>query len=176
MSDFKKQGGFRKGFGGSNARGGFRGKPSFGGSERGVRPAQMFQATCSECHKSCEVPFRPTGERPVYCRDCFASKGSRGARGQETRGGRGSFPNTGAFGPRRDFGTKKQFAPRESFPPRDDSQSIRAEVSNLSKQVSELASKLDHLTASIEAQNRASYLTAAVKKVVAKRKSASKKK
>lgn len=31
----------------------------------------MHKATCSDCGKECEVPFRPTGERPVFCNDCF---------------------------------------------------------------------------------------------------------
>lgn len=31
----------------------------------------MFQAVCAECGKSCEVPFKPTGSKPVLCRDCF---------------------------------------------------------------------------------------------------------
>ncbi len=34
-------------------------------------PRQMFQATCASCGKECQVPFRPSGERPVYCSDCF---------------------------------------------------------------------------------------------------------
>lgn len=35
------------------------------------RPTTMFQATCADCGKKCEVPFRPTGDRPVYCSACF---------------------------------------------------------------------------------------------------------
>jgi len=31
----------------------------------------MYPATCSECGKSCEVPFKPSGDKPVYCNDCF---------------------------------------------------------------------------------------------------------
>ncbi len=31
----------------------------------------MHRVTCSDCGKECEVPFRPTGERPVFCNDCF---------------------------------------------------------------------------------------------------------
>ena len=44
-----------------------------GGGGRGFdrRPRQMFQAVCAECGQQTEVPFQPTGERPVYCRDCF---------------------------------------------------------------------------------------------------------
>ena len=32
---------------------------------------KMFQAVCADCHKNCEVPFKP-GDRPVYCKECFA--------------------------------------------------------------------------------------------------------
>ncbi|MCH8748835.1 zinc-binding protein [Patescibacteria group bacterium] len=31
----------------------------------------MFDVTCSECGTETKVPFEPTGDRPVYCRDCF---------------------------------------------------------------------------------------------------------
>ena len=32
---------------------------SFGG------PREMSKATCSDCGKECEVPFKPSGDRPV---------------------------------------------------------------------------------------------------------------
>lgn len=31
----------------------------------------MYKATCSDCGKECEVPFKPTEGRPVYCRECY---------------------------------------------------------------------------------------------------------
>lgn len=31
----------------------------------------MHEATCDKCGKRCEVPFRPSGSKPVYCSDCF---------------------------------------------------------------------------------------------------------
>ena len=37
-------------------------------------PAETHVATCSECHARCEVPFRPNGKKPVYCRNCFKGK------------------------------------------------------------------------------------------------------
>lgn len=43
---------------------------SGGGSSRG--PRQMFPAVCAQCGKDTEVPFQPRGDKPVYCRDCFA--------------------------------------------------------------------------------------------------------
>ena len=38
--------------------------------ERNQRP-EMFETTCDKCKRKCEVPFRPSGEKPVYCSDCF---------------------------------------------------------------------------------------------------------
>ncbi len=34
-------------------------------------PREMFDTTCSDCGATCQVPFKPTEGRPVYCRDCF---------------------------------------------------------------------------------------------------------
>jgi len=31
----------------------------------------MHQAVCDKCGQDCEVPFRPTAGKPVYCSDCF---------------------------------------------------------------------------------------------------------
>jgi CxxC-x17-CxxC domain-containing protein len=35
-------------------------------------PREMHKTVCNDCHKECEVPFKPTEGRPVYCRDCFS--------------------------------------------------------------------------------------------------------
>lgn len=55
----------------SEREGGFRGRDSgrYERSER--RPLEMHNATCAKCGKPCQVPFRPTGDKPVYCSDCF---------------------------------------------------------------------------------------------------------
>jgi len=45
---------------------------------------EMHKATCADCGKETEVPFRPDGSKPVYCRECYAKrKGS--FRGRERR-------------------------------------------------------------------------------------------
>jgi CxxC-x17-CxxC domain-containing protein len=77
-------GGNRGGFGGS--RGGF------GGGRGGDRP-QMFSAVCDKCGVDCEVPFRPSGEKPVYCSNCFEKTDSRegGQRFEERRPRENSF-------------------------------------------------------------------------------------
>jgi CxxC-x17-CxxC domain-containing protein len=54
---------------------------SFGGSKRfgGDRETKtMHRATCSDCGRSCEVPFRPTGDKPVYCSECFGQQRDNG--------------------------------------------------------------------------------------------------
>ena len=35
---------------------------------------QMHPVTCAQCGVETEVPFKPTGDRPVYCRDCFQNR------------------------------------------------------------------------------------------------------
>ena len=61
--------------GGSYSAGGYGngGGSSYGGSrDRGTR--EMFTATCSNCGNTASVPFRPTGNKPVYCSDCFSAR------------------------------------------------------------------------------------------------------
>jgi CxxC-x17-CxxC domain-containing protein len=42
------------------------------------RPREMHKATCADCKKECEVPFKPTGDRPVYCKECFSKRKDSG--------------------------------------------------------------------------------------------------
>ncbi len=61
----------------SGSRGGGR-----DGFSRGPRrdfdgPREMHKATCSECKKECEVPFKPTEGKPVFCRDCYNKRSPR---------------------------------------------------------------------------------------------------
>lgn len=32
---------------------------------------QMYDVVCSACGKPTQVPFKPSSDRPVYCRDCY---------------------------------------------------------------------------------------------------------
>jgi CxxC-x17-CxxC domain-containing protein len=57
------------GGGGSYASSGNGGGYSSSSYSRG--PREMFDAVCARCNKDTQVPFRPTGARPVYCSDCF---------------------------------------------------------------------------------------------------------
>jgi len=43
--------------------------------ERGdARERTYTKATCADCNKECELPFKPKGDRPVYCSECFAKQ------------------------------------------------------------------------------------------------------
>jgi len=48
-----------------------------GGFNRGFRPREMHKAVCADCKQECEVPFKPTEGKPVYCRDCFQKRRDR---------------------------------------------------------------------------------------------------
>lgn len=54
----------------------------------------MHTAICSDCDRECEVPFKPAGDKPVYCRDCFRNKGE----------------STGGAAPQRDFNERRASA------------------------------------------------------------------
>lgn len=58
-------GGYSNGGGYSSGGGGG------GGGYRDRGPREMFSATCSNCGREAQVPFRPTSGKPVYCSDCF---------------------------------------------------------------------------------------------------------
>lgn len=78
----RKFGGGNK-FGGGSKFGGSRGGRDFGG------PKTMHRANCAECGDECEVPFRPSGDRPVYCSQCFSAQG--GGSDRSDRSERRSF-------------------------------------------------------------------------------------
>jgi CxxC-x17-CxxC domain-containing protein len=72
-----------------------RGSFGRGGDRRGrggdSRP-EMHRATCAECGASCEVPFKPTGGKPVYCSNCFSNKeGSAPRRSNDRERSRSMF-------------------------------------------------------------------------------------
>lgn len=86
-SRFGGRGGDRGGFGGG--RGGFgRGRDSRG-------PVEMHSATCSKCGKECEVPFKPTGSKPVFCSDCFRQTEGRDGEGRGRSSGGSSGGSSG---------------------------------------------------------------------------------
>ena len=61
-------------FGGGEGRS-FGGERKFGGQRRfNSGPREMHKAVCSECKQECEVPFKPTEGKPVFCLTCFKKK------------------------------------------------------------------------------------------------------
>ena len=63
------------------------------------RPLELFKAECNACHKLCEVPFKPNGKKPVYCRDCYrANEGGAPERSASfSPRGASASTNTGDF-------------------------------------------------------------------------------
>ena len=55
---------------------------------RGPEDRAMHEAICGKCGSECEVPFKPTEGKPVYCSDCFKDKsreaGSRSELGKQS--------------------------------------------------------------------------------------------
>ena len=66
--------------GGGNRSGGFSGGNRSGGFNRNSRPREMHDVICDKCKAQCQVPFKPSTDKPVLCRDCF-SKNDRSDRG-----------------------------------------------------------------------------------------------
>lgn len=88
--------GGRSSFGGRS--GGFSGGNRGGFGRRDDGPREMFDATCDNCGKACQVPFRPTSGKPVYCSDCFEKMNPRESRGND----RPRFENREPRAPRED--------------------------------------------------------------------------
>ncbi len=43
-------------------------------------PRELHEVACSSCGQKTTVPFKPTLDRPVYCRTCFQERRGAGAR------------------------------------------------------------------------------------------------
>jgi len=43
------------------------------------RERNFTRVICADCNKECEVPFKPSGDRPVYCKECFAKRKEGGS-------------------------------------------------------------------------------------------------
>jgi CxxC-x17-CxxC domain-containing protein len=55
---------------------------------RGDDRPTLFPAVCAECGRNCEVPFKPSGNKEVFCKDCFDRRG-----GNEANNGRSEERN-----------------------------------------------------------------------------------
>lgn len=127
--DNRERDGGRGGRFGGKDRGSFRGREG-GRGGRDDRPTTMYPAVCANCKINTEVPFRPTGDKPVYCRDCFNLQNYRG----DSRGDRDN---------RSDSRGKSRESRGDS---RDNIGSSRNEDSQkLQKQIDEINVKLDKI-------------------------------
>ena len=67
-----------------------------GRGDDNFRGRNFTRVICSDCKKECEVPFKPSGDRPVYCQECFAKR----RREESFKGGRDNRPREENFFPR----------------------------------------------------------------------------
>lgn len=92
----------------------------------------MFDATCSECGDSCQVPFKPNGRKPVKCTNCFKRDDGFGSKSYEPR----------------DFGRGRSFkSDRRSAAPGMDTQKIEARLDAIEDKLDAL---IDALTEEVE--------------------------
>ena len=58
---------------------------SYGSSYGGSR--ELFDVTCSSCGQPAQVPFQPSGDKPVYCSTCFDKRRGNSDRSTVSRYG-----------------------------------------------------------------------------------------
>lgn len=135
-------------FGGERRFGNDRGDRKFGG---GFGKSQMHDAVCSQCGKSCQVPFRPTGDREVFCSNCFRDKRDSG------------FPkgNSSNFG-------KSRYESKPHFEKRVDASG--ADHDYLKQQLSALNKKMDILIETLSRSSAQAASKAPVESVEVKEK------
>jgi CxxC-x17-CxxC domain-containing protein len=85
----------RDGAGGGGGGGGGQARRGGGG---GAKP--MFPAVCANCGTETMVPFKPTNDRPVYCRDCFDARKPAGTAVREKRPAHAGAPRAAPLAPR----------------------------------------------------------------------------
>lgn len=48
-----------------------------GGNNFRKTDRKMYSVVCDECGQQTTVPFQPSGDKPVYCKDCFQAHNNR---------------------------------------------------------------------------------------------------
>ena len=129
----------------------------------GREDRQMHRATCADCGKSCEVPFKPTGGKPVYCSNCFQREESPRGRADRSFGGgdnkkfgsrderprgRDERPSRG----RDDRSFDRDYRPRRDTPRSSDAGSGARD----SKKYEEINAKLDKILAFLQSDKASS--------------------
>jgi CxxC-x17-CxxC domain-containing protein len=109
-------------------------------------PKELFDAECENCHKRCQVPFRPNGKKPVYCSDCF----KREERPQQDR-----------FEQRPYERRERPSGPGPASAPAPDRR-----IDDLKRQLDAVQATLEKLVSSIESGNRGDALSKEVRRHV----------
>ena len=145
MNDFKKNSRFSR----DSKPGGFS-RPSFGGSGARRAPGrafgndqETFKTSCSKCHAACEVPFRPNGKKPVFCKNCFVRDDAR---------------PSGSSYEQRSYGPERSFAPRSAAPVED------PRIGQMQKELAAVHTKLDTLIQNLNTSAYASILATSAAK------------
>lgn len=154
MNEFKKK--FNKGgSSGGFSRGGSS-RPSFG--DRGDRrqdsrgfdaPKELYKTSCAKCQNACEVPFRPNGMKPVYCKDCFVR--------DDERTPRDSFQKKSFGNDRSAYGNDR--APSRASAPVEDYR-----IGAILKELQAVHAKVDALSAKLENTAYSAILSASAEK------------
>jgi len=121
-------------FGNNNFRRPDSSRAGFGGGRRSGE-TQLFDAICSKCGNKCQVPFRPTGQKPVYCNACFS---------EQLEGSRGRFSNRD----NRDNHSR-------SFEPRMENR-VTENNSNVDRQIVTINSKIDSILEILKTMSQSS--------------------
>ena len=127
----------KKRFDGGN-RPSFGARPSFG-NDRDKKDVALYAATCTTCGKSCEVPFRPDGKKPVLCRDCFAAKNES---------------PTNSTNPRDRFTPNEMLGRKPDRPAYNTPAPQTADYSKLAKQLTVVEEKLNQILTLIQASEK----------------------
>jgi CxxC-x17-CxxC domain-containing protein len=151
---------------------------------RSDRPT-MHDAVCDKCGKSCQVPFRPSGDKPIFCSQCFEQEGG-GSRGNDRRSSnRRSFRPSGD----REMFTaicddcgkecKVPFSPSKEKPIYCSECFEKRGSGNTSKgcdckQLDEIVEKLDRILLALETKEKVVEKKVVKKKVATKKKVAKK--
>lgn len=110
------------------------------------RSGQTHKTTCDQCKRGCEVPFKPTGNKPVLCRDCFNEK---------------RFNDE----PREFKGNRSKSDSPKTTPDSRILKSIKSDVESLTLKVDSLTRNLKIVTDYIQQQNSKTSLNDVMKNI-----------
>ncbi len=89
-----------------------RGRQGNGSGER-----TFTRVICSDCNKECEIPFKPSGGRPVYCKECFSKRkqNSQFSTSRDNRPEERTFPQKRHFDKRQSKKRQKPDTEKKPF-------------------------------------------------------------